>query len=150
LGPSLYKYALIILADPSLAEDAVQQAFIRLLTRGKLDDLASANAFLRVIVRHEAYRLLARRRPTESLQNADTQLLEPVDHSIEHNEEQRQLETALRQLPPDQREVIHLKIYEQQTFAQIATLLAIPQNTAASRYRYALARLRELLPVPRT
>ena len=146
LGPSLYRYALMILADPGLAEDAVQQAFTRLLSRGRVDDVASAKAFLRVIVRNEAYRLLAARRPTQTLEQADVHLLEPADDSVERQEEQRQLEQALRQLPPDQREVVHLKVYEQLSFAEIAQLLAIPLNTAASRYRYAIAHLREFLP----
>lgn len=142
----MYRYALMILADPGLAEDAVQQAFTRLLSRGRVDDVASAKAFLRVIVRNEAYRLLAARRPVETLEQADVRLLEPADDSVERLDEQRQLEQALRQLPPDQREVVHLKVYEQLSFAEIAQLLAIPLNTAASRYRYAIAHLREFLP----
>ena len=45
----------------------------------------------------------------------------------------------------EQREVVHLKIYDQMTFAQIAGASDISINTAASRYRYALAKLRTLL-----
>jgi RNA polymerase sigma-70 factor (ECF subfamily) len=52
---------------------------------------------------------------------------------------------GLRTLPPEQREVLHLKVYEQMTFAQIATALNIPPNTAASRYRYAMDKLRKAL-----
>jgi len=47
------------------------------------------------------------------------------------------LEQALRALPPEQREVVHLKGFEGLTFKQIAT----PPNTAASRYRYAIGKL---------
>jgi RNA polymerase sigma-70 factor (ECF subfamily) len=67
----------------------------------------------------------------------------------QQNEEQRQLEQALRQLTAEQREVIQMKLWENRTFAQIAEALGIPLNTAASRYRYALARLREILPIER-
>lgn len=42
-----------------------------------------------------------------------------------------------------------MKLWENKTFAQIAEALGIPLNTAASRYRYALARLREILPIER-
>ncbi|MEI8197916.1 MAG: sigma-70 family RNA polymerase sigma factor, partial [Phycisphaerae bacterium] len=113
------------------------------------------HAFLRVIVRNEAYRLLAGRGPmasqyfanTDSLQDAPARLLEAADLSAQRAEEQGRLENALRRLPPEQREVIQLKFYEQLTFAQIADILGIPPNTAASRYRYALAHLRELLPM---
>jgi len=150
LGPELYRQALMILGDVGLAEDAVQGAFVRLLKRGRMDDVVCARAFLRVVVRHEAYGLLARRRPTAAIELAEARLLEPMDQSGERGEEQRQLEQALRQLPSDQREVIQLKVWERLTFAQIGEVLAIPANTAASRYRYAMARLREILPESRS
>ena len=47
----------------------------------------------------------------------------------------------MTQLPADQREVVVLKIWAALTFTQIGEALGIPLNTAASRYRYALARL---------
>jgi RNA polymerase sigma-70 factor (ECF subfamily) len=53
------------------------------------------------------------------------------------------LRRALGTLPDDQRQVIVLHIWGELTFSQIADLLEINSNTAASRYRYALAKLRE-------
>jgi RNA polymerase sigma-70 factor (ECF subfamily) len=50
---------------------------------------------------------------------------------------------ALRALPEDQREVIVLHVWGEFTFLQIAEILEISSNTAASRYRYGLAKLRE-------
>ncbi len=55
------------------------------------------------------------------------------------------LSAALGDLPADQRTVVHLKLWEGLTFEQIAELLGIPLNTAASRYRYGLDKLRERL-----
>ena len=52
---------------------------------------------------------------------------------------------ALGELPPEQRSVVHLKLWEGLTFEKIAATLEIPQNTAASRYRYGLDKLRERL-----
>jgi RNA polymerase sigma-70 factor (ECF subfamily) len=48
-------------------------------------------------------------------------------------------------LPPEQREIIDLKIEGGLTFGEIATLLSISPNTAASRYGYALEKLRAAL-----
>ena len=48
-------------------------------------------------------------------------------------------------MPPDQRAVVHLKLWERLTFEQIAAALDISQNTAASRYRYGLDKLRHRL-----
>jgi RNA polymerase sigma-70 factor (ECF subfamily) len=55
------------------------------------------------------------------------------------------LEIALRKLPSDQRDVIALKIDGELTFAQIAQVLGVSPNTAASRYRYALEKLRGMM-----
>ena len=55
------------------------------------------------------------------------------------------LADALAELPAEQRAVVHLKFWEGLTFEQIAEALDIPLNTAASRYRYGLDKLREWL-----
>ena len=61
------------------------------------------------------------------------------------DETQRMLAAAVDRLPHDQREVLVMKIWNELTFAEIATALEISQNTAASRYRYALATLKKTL-----
>ena len=55
------------------------------------------------------------------------------------------LADALAELPPDQRAVVHLKLWEGATFEAIAEILQIPPNTAASRYRYGIDKLQERL-----
>ena len=64
---------------------------------------------------------------------------------LEQDERRAAIEAALCLLPEVQREVLVLKIWGGLSFPQIARALDIPANTAASRYRYALARLREHL-----
>ena len=54
-------------------------------------------------------------------------------------------ERALRELPPDQREVVHLKAFEGMTFDEIAAFTNESINTVASRYRYAFEKLRASL-----
>jgi RNA polymerase sigma-70 factor (ECF subfamily) len=55
------------------------------------------------------------------------------------------IETAMESLPEEQRSVLHLKLWEDLTFSQIGETLEISPQTAASRYRYALDKLRDLL-----
>jgi len=62
---------------------------------------------------------------------------------IEDRERARLAQDALNQLPDEQRAVVTLRIWGGLTFAEIAVALEIPANTAASRYRYALAELRK-------
>jgi RNA polymerase sigma-70 factor, ECF subfamily len=143
----LYRRALMIVADPAAAEDAVQQAFVKLAAmRRPLNELASAQAYLCAAVRNECYRILARMRPNlTEVEPPGPALLEPVDAALAADDERRKIEAALRALPPEQREVVHLKVYENWTFQQIAANLGVSINTAASRYRYATEKLRQLL-----
>ena len=60
-------------------------------------------------------------------------------------EERIATEQALRELPADQREVLHLKIFEGWTFNEIAALSGESVNTVASRYRYGLLKMRTRL-----
>jgi len=57
----------------------------------------------------------------------------------------RILQEALNQIPVSFREVISLKLWGELTFDQIGELLEISRNTAASRYRIALGRLKPLV-----
>lgn len=138
----LYRYALMVVADAAAAEDALHQVFLRLAERGGagagIEDLT---AYLRVAVRNECFSQLRRLRRGAA---GGPSLLCPRDGqgSIE---EKLALERALRDLSPEQREVVHLKVYEGQTFEEIGAATGVSINTAASRYRYALERLRHAL-----
>jgi RNA polymerase sigma-70 factor, ECF subfamily len=143
----LYRYAAMLLADRLAAEDAVHQAFAKLLARGgDLREIEAVAAYLRSAVRNECYRMLAQRqRRRESADSANVLEAAAANESPPSAELHQALERAMRDLPVEQREIVHMKVYEQMTFQQIADQLAISINTAASRYRYALQRLRELL-----
>lgn len=66
------------------------------------------------------------------------------DPTIEDRERNLKIQAAMSQMSELYREVVTLKVWGELTFAEIATVLEIPQNTAASRYRYGLAELRKL------
>src|SRR6185369_16751283 len=64
---------------------------------------------------------------------------------MEREETFRAVWMALRTLPPEQAEVVVLKIWEDMTFAQIGVILEESPNTIASRYQYAMAKLTKRL-----
>ena len=66
------------------------------------------------------------------------------DNEVENREHNQLIQSAMNQLPEIYREVVTLKVWGELTFAEIADSLAIPANTAASRYRYGLEELRKL------
>jgi RNA polymerase sigma-70 factor (ECF subfamily) len=61
------------------------------------------------------------------------------------NEQLLQLSAAMAQLPYEQREVVMLHLHAAMTFDKIAELQRISVNTAKSRYRYGLGKLRLIL-----
>ncbi len=67
------------------------------------------------------------------------------DSAVADRETAMLLEEAVRTLPPELAEVITLKVWGGQTFAEVASTLGIPQGTAATRYRTALTQLRKSL-----
>jgi RNA polymerase sigma-70 factor (ECF subfamily) len=131
------------------AEDVLQEAFVR-YWRHQRELPGDPQALLITSIRRAAIdhaRRESRRAAREEkadggLEGRDTlfapQPGEDADRRIE-------IEAALQRLPAEQREVLVLKIWNELTFDQIAGALGIPANTAASRYRYALAALRKEL-----
>jgi RNA polymerase sigma-70 factor (ECF subfamily) len=88
----------------------------------------------------------SRRSAREELADGGLESTAPIfETPLEGDDRREAIEAALRDLPPEQREVLVLKIWGELTFEQIAAQLGLPPNTAASRYRYALAALREVL-----
>jgi RNA polymerase sigma-70 factor (ECF subfamily) len=141
-GPSLYRYALMILGDHGLAADAVQQVFVGVLRAASAVD--SDERYLRRAVRNECYSALRRRRRTPEVP------AEPLLERISPNEgagpeERMAIEQAMRTLTPEQRDVVHLKIFEGWTFQEIADFCGESKNTIASRYRYAIEKMRQTL-----
>ncbi|MGH9372589.1 MAG: RNA polymerase sigma factor, partial [Vicinamibacterales bacterium] len=138
----LYRYALMILAERQAAEDAIQQVFAGLLggRRGPIDD---PERYLRRAVRNACYSALRQRRARRVVA-VDERVLEALpDAAPAVGEELRlTLDLAIRELPPEQREVLHLHAFEGRTFRDIAEATGDPLNTVASRYRYALEKLR--------
>lgn len=141
-GASLYRYALMLLADRTAAEDAVHQVFVSFIALIARDAHAIDNAehYLRRAVRNECYSALRR-----SPRNDGEVALHSVAGVDDRPEERIALERALAALPPEQREVVHLKMYVGMTFQEIATQTGESINTIASRYRYALDKLKALL-----
>ena len=140
LGPGLYRYALMILADPVGAEDVVHDVFLA-LARRRGAGIVTIDAYLKLAVRNGCYSVLRRRKRRPDAENDTTARLEAAGDD-DDPANRLALGAALGRLPPEQREVVHLKAFEGLTFQEIAGLTGESINTVAGRYRYALDRLR--------
>jgi RNA polymerase sigma-70 factor (ECF subfamily) len=145
---TLERYAWAVVRDRSLAADAVQNAFVALARFGGDVNAEARKAWLYKVVHREAVRI----RTVESRQQfgaSDLVSESPVSYHIDPLNELSSLEDVhrirhrLNELSPEQREVIQLRIFEDKTFAEIASQLSIPLGTALSRMRLAIQKLRE-------
>ena len=148
-GPKLLLFARQQTDRDSEAEDIVQEAFVR-YWRARQQDPELTPALLFTMVKRASIDLArkSRSRSQRELESCLDDGAEPLvwfADPVEEKERQHQLESALRSLPAAQREVLVLKIWGGLTFEQIGDTLGISPNTAASRYRYALDQLRQVL-----
>jgi RNA polymerase sigma-70 factor, ECF subfamily len=146
LAPGLVLFARQWVRSSADAEDIVQEAFVRFWRTNR--DVAN-KGLLYATVRTVALDLIRKdsrraRREAEAYSDAP-QSIEPQFET--GDDSQQLLAGAVGRLPHEQREVLVMKIWNDLTFAEIGAALGVSQNTAASRYRYALAALkRDLLP----
>ena len=128
------------------AEDVLQTVFVRIVhKRHRLAGARCLDAYVYRIARNEAYRLVSRRKRDQKAHGTTESWLIVSESNQEPSDLAEQLQAALAQLPPPQREVIIMKIYGQKTFLEISRLLGLSQNTTASRYRYGIEKLQNLL-----
>ncbi len=129
--------------------DLLQELFIRLAKRPELlTGVRDERAFLLRLAHNLAIDMVRRRGSREKQHEqlaAENVILFASATTADETAFRQALSAALGEIPPDQRAVLYLKLWEGLTFEQIAELLTIPLNTAASRYRYGIDKLRERL-----
>lgn len=140
-APALLLFAASLGCEHCRAQDAVHQVFLKLLESGDLRNARDIKAYLFAGVRNAVFNDLTARRRDVPL-DPDTMWFHPSNR--DYSSELR-LRQSLSALPEDQRAVIVLHVWGELTFFQIGEILAISPNTVASRYRYALAKLRETM-----
>ena len=141
-APALYRSARRLLGNDALAQEAVQELFVGMVRgRAALAGVRNLRGYLFLSLRHAAGRVAQRERRQVPAGLDERSLAADAETPVDADG----LDSAVRGLPPDQQEVLLLKIDAGMTFAQIGDALEISPNTAASRYRYALERLRRLL-----
>jgi RNA polymerase sigma-70 factor (ECF subfamily) len=146
---SLFSFLLNFTRDEADARDLLQEIFVKLareenLLRGVRDE----RAFLIRLAHNAAIDLLRRRGTRDKTKEnfaAEKISLFVTAGNPDEKIFRDELAIALGELPEEQRAVAHLKLWEGLTFDAIAGVLKISPNTAASRYRYALDKLRARL-----
>jgi RNA polymerase sigma-70 factor (ECF subfamily) len=161
-APELGRYLARYLGDATLAEDALQDAFLQVhLKCGLYRDGWPARPWLYAVAIHRAVDALRRSRRLPAIRLDDPRpeagsvelgsllgLLSGDDpgplETLQDRERQRWVRESVAGLPEPLRQVLVLAYDRELSYHEIAALLGIPLGTVKSRLHGAIARLREM------
>ncbi len=153
----LLQYAETLLNDQQLADDAVQEVFIKAwIKRTKTGPLGNVKAYFFALIRRHCLNLLRNNKVTikrRSLWKAEQPLISfsAEDIIVEHEEADAlkiQIQDLLNQLPPRQREVIYLKYFNNMEYKQIALILGIGYQSVVNHSFKAIHFLKSAIKLP--
>ena len=142
---ALFAFLLNFTRAEADARDLLQEVFIKLTREpGRLAGVQEERAFLMRLAHNAAVDLMRRRTVRDRTCDNFAGEINPFAPADDPDEQlfRQELAEALGELPAEQRAVVHLKLWEGLTFEEIAAVLDLSANTAASRYRYGLDKLR--------
>ena len=152
LGPAVYGAALRVLGEWTAAQDVAQDVFVELWSHPHRYDPAagSLRTYLTVLARRRAIdvvrselRRIARQERNHRL-TPHQGIASPSDE-VEAAEAAGVVRAAVRLLPDSQREVVELAYFGGLSYREVALAAGIPEGTAKSRLRLALAKLESVL-----
>lgn len=146
--PRMLQYACYYLGNKADAEDAVQDAFVRMhqrTTKGELEERNLIGYLYRTLSNLCVSRLREAGRLRMVSLEGQPEPMEPVTE-IQEQEYQRICQ-LLDRIPPEQAEVIRLRYYGDKSFREIAEIFGLPITTVKSRFVYGLEKIRKELKV---
>jgi RNA polymerase sigma-70 factor (ECF subfamily) len=142
-GP-LHGYAFALTGSQEEADDVIGDVLAALLRQGRrLARVREPRAYLFAAVRNAALTIL--RRHWRWRGGRDGQYRTGTGPENADEAEDLAIRQAVLSLPAEQREVVVLHVWGGLTFEEAARVARVPPNTAASRYRYALEKLRKVM-----
>ena len=148
---AVYALARRVLGDGTLAEEVVQEVFLRLWSaperydpaRGSLRSFLLAQSHGRAVDLLRSNSSRRRREEREAAQSAEAGY--DIEREVWDLAVADQLQEAVKLLPPEERKAIELAYFGGHTYREVATMLSQPEGTVKSRIRSGLKRLRGLL-----
>ncbi len=151
LGDRLQRYLSARLGRTD-AQDVLQEVFVRLVRyHRQLGKSRNLTAYVFLTARNESNRWVRKRQNESTTQlDASQSRISNTTTPIENQIEKQELATMLlNRLSSESREIVQLKIYSQLTFAEIATILQLPDATVATKYRRTVAKMQSWLDTQR-
>ena len=145
----VYRFALRLVRDETLAEDVIGEVFLDVWRQAAtFEARAAVSTWLLAIARFKALSLL-RRKGEEALDEEAARAIEdPADDpevTVRKKERSEILRKCWSKLSPEHQDIIDLVYYQEKAIAEVAEIIGIPENTVKTRMFYARKRLAELL-----
>jgi RNA polymerase sigma-70 factor (ECF subfamily) len=149
----LYRFLLRQLRDPALADECFQDVWQRVIAaRRAWTPEASFSTWLFRIAHNrlaDHWRAQQHRPPAPADGDERAARIPDPDtpeRTLSEFEQRRRLQLALDELPPEQREVVLLRLEQELTLEEIGAITGVGRETVKSRLRYAMDKLRARLP----
>jgi RNA polymerase sigma-70 factor, ECF subfamily len=150
---TLYRYLLRSLRDPHRTDELFQETWSRVINaRASYQPQAKFSTWLLQIAHNLMVDSMRRQKPMAvgdeaeaALSNVAMPEREQPEHALSNFERRRNLQHAIDRLPDEQREVILLRLEQELSLEEIASVTGTGRETVKSRLRYAMNRLREVL-----
>ncbi len=145
-GARVFRFLLVRLGSVADAEDVLQETFCRFARYSvRWKWVGNPKMFIWRAARNEANRFLRRRSRRSKVEAGHRARGFAEAFEVPAEVGGALVVERLDELSEEQKEVVHLKVLEGMTFREIAAVCGVSPNTAASRYRYGIARLRKAL-----
>lgn len=149
-GGLIWSLARRMLANTEDAEDAVQEIFIDIWKNaGRFDESqASETTFVAMIARRRLIDRMRKRNRQPGIDSLEDILAEPPENKtldMQTNIEAKEAALAMKQLRPEQRQILHLSIVQGLSHQEIADTLKMPLGTVKTHARRGLMQVREIL-----
>lgn len=146
--PALYNYVLRFIKIPEMAEDTLQEVFLKLWSiRERINPELSFGAYLYRISRNHVFKLLKKIAADDVLRiRAMLEIkntTEDADNKVRWNQYQQLLQSAISQLPPQRKKVFKLCREEGKTYEEVSNELSISRNTIKEHMVLAVKSIKE-------
>lgn len=142
---SLLRMSLRFVKDMDVAEDVVQESFIKAYERlNSFEARATFKSWLfQIAINTAKNKLRERRKDMSDIDDVPLAVAAVAETTLVHGAVAELIQKHVDQLPSKQRTALVLRIYEDMSFKEIAEIMECPYDTAKANYRHALLKLRE-------
>jgi RNA polymerase sigma-70 factor, ECF subfamily len=145
----VFRFLLRLVNNAATAEDLVSETFIEIWRQaGRFEARSKASTWILGIARHKGLSSLRQRHVDQLDDDAFALVPDATDDpetNAQNNKRAAVLRDCLRQLPPAQRELLDLIYYHEQSIADVARIIGVPENTVKTRAFHARKRIAKLM-----